>query len=84
MLSITTYREKVIDDLTCPPFFTKVLKSEYIIDKTVKISGTLQELKDRLANNKRIIINDDNIIEDMGTIWGIHSYHLIEEVKNEL
>lgn len=76
MIRATTYWNKVIKDSSAP-FGTKVIPDEYEIKDQQNIDNTLEDLKKRWKGHKRMTINQNSIIEDLGRYYGIHSYRVI-------
>jgi len=59
------------------PFGTRVLPG-YEVQSEIYIEADLNDLKKRHKNHPRMEIHQDYIKEDLGRVYGIHSYCIIK------
>lgn len=80
MVEVTEYWEKVSRTEKDRFGHFVVIKGEYDVRSRHTVNNTLAELKNRYRFRQKFEIQNDRIIEDNGTYFGIHSYTEIKEV----
>ncbi len=81
MVEVTEYWEKVSRAEKDRFGHFVVIKGEYEVRSRYMVNNTLAELKNRYRfRPNKFNIEDDRIVENNGTYFGIHSYTEIKEV----